>query len=204
MELETMFVEQKWNILRELSYDERSPLQLSETLGTSMANISQQLRLLEAAKLVEKRKIKNRDKGKPRSLFSLTGDFGYLIAASKNFAQKQLVPLRGSRRAIMQIWFVENEELHEPLQQLYWSLYAEIKSIEGIVLVEGERTVSVFVCPKKGAEKKVSGIASCKNKDIKVVCKGITEMRADLKRIRSGSFYVLHDPREEFTFVVQK
>ena len=75
MELEPMFTEQKWNILKCLSEEKYSPLQLAEKLDTTMANISQQLRLLEAANLVKKKKIKNRDKGKPRTLFSLTDDY---------------------------------------------------------------------------------------------------------------------------------
>ena len=52
-----MFTEQKWNILQCLSKDKFSPIQLAEKLNTTMANISQQLRLLEAANLVKKEKI---------------------------------------------------------------------------------------------------------------------------------------------------
>ena len=39
----------------------------------------------------KKEKIKNRDKGKPRTLFSLTGDYAYLISAMDNFADKKLL-----------------------------------------------------------------------------------------------------------------
>ena len=59
MELETLFTEQKWNILKSLSEGKFSPLQLANRSNTTIANISQQLRLLEAAELVKKEKIKN-------------------------------------------------------------------------------------------------------------------------------------------------
>ena len=55
-----MFSEQKWNILRCLSQGKSSPLQLAGKLNTTMANISQQLRLLEATNLVKKEKIRNK------------------------------------------------------------------------------------------------------------------------------------------------
>jgi hypothetical protein len=41
MELELMFSEQKWNILKCLADGKASPLQLAEKLNTTMANISQ-------------------------------------------------------------------------------------------------------------------------------------------------------------------
>ena len=91
MELEPMFTQQKWNILKCLSEEKLSPLQLAEKLDTTMANISQQLRLLEAANLVKKEKIRNRDNGKPRSLFSLREDCAYLIPTMQKFANKKLL-----------------------------------------------------------------------------------------------------------------
>ena len=54
MELATLFTEQKWNIIKSLSLGKFSPLQLAQRSDTTMANISQQLRLLEAASLVKK------------------------------------------------------------------------------------------------------------------------------------------------------
>ena len=56
MELASMFTEQKWNIIKALSENKYSPLQLAEKLDTTMANISQQLRLLEASNIVKKEK----------------------------------------------------------------------------------------------------------------------------------------------------
>ena len=108
MELETMFTEQKWNIIKCLSEEKFSPLQLAEKLDTTMANISQQLRLLEASNLVKKEKIKNRDKGKPRTLFSLTDDHAYLISAMQSFADKRLLKITPHHKTILRIWFLEN------------------------------------------------------------------------------------------------
>src|SRR3989344_7343405 len=122
MEMESMFTEQKWNILRELSSEKASPLQLAEKLNTTMANISQQLRLLEASNLVKKEKIKNRDKGKPRTLFSLTHDHAYIIPTMSNFAEKKLLKVEDHHRIILKIWFLVNPDLHSPLEKIYWKI----------------------------------------------------------------------------------
>ena len=65
MELEGLFSGTKWDILRLIAKEPRNPLELARVLGTSIANISQQLRLLEAAGLVRKEKVSNRERGKP-------------------------------------------------------------------------------------------------------------------------------------------
>jgi DNA-binding HxlR family transcriptional regulator len=122
MELESMFSEQKWNILRSLSIEKLSPMQLAQRLNTTTANISQQLRLLEAANLVKKEKIKNRDKGKPRTLFSLAEDYAYLIPAMDNFADKKLIKVTQHHRIILKIWFLERHDVQFLIEKIYWKI----------------------------------------------------------------------------------
>ena len=134
MELATMFADQKWNILKCLSEEKLSPLQLSSKLDTSMANISQQLRLLEAASLVKKEKIKNRDKGKPRTLFSLTKDYAYLISTMDNFTDKKLIRVTDHQKIILRIWFSENQELQQHLEKIYWKIKPFLGNVHSISL----------------------------------------------------------------------
>gem|GEM_PF-6159346 len=190
-----MFVEQKWNILRELSSEPRSPLQLSESLNTSMANISQQLRLLEAANLVGKHKIKNRDKGKPRSMFSLTGDYGYLIAASRGFANKGLLTLDDQKRAILQIWFVKNANLHQPLQQMYWSLVPFLDDIEIVAVVDKGIDHVLYVGAKKGIVGKVQAMLEPFKavEDLVIKVGGIADVRSELASLRPRSLSYLQN-----------
>ena len=136
-----MFTEQKWNILQCLSKDKFSPLQLAEKLNTTMANISQQLRLLEAANLVKKEKIKNRDKGKPRSLFSLNEDIAYLIPAMHNFANKKLLRVKDHHRIVLKIWFLENPELHPHIEKLYWRIEPYLSQIKAIVVRQSSKEI---------------------------------------------------------------
>lgn len=134
MDIETMFTEQKWNILKCLSEEKYSPLQLAEKLDTTMANVSQQLRLLEASNLIKKEKVKNRDKGKPRTLFSLSKDYAYMISASDKFAEKRLLGVNEHHKTIMRIWFLEDMEMQYTLERLYWRLEQDIKDVAAIAV----------------------------------------------------------------------
>ena len=94
MEHETLFTASKWDILKQLEHGPSSPLELSKVCGTSIANISQQLRLLEMAGLVTSRRISNKAKGKPRILYSLAGNLSYMIATTDDFVDKKVLQLR--------------------------------------------------------------------------------------------------------------
>ena len=101
MDIETLFTSTKWEIIEALSVKSHSPLELSKKLNTTMANISQQLRLLEALDLVKKKKVSNRDKGKPRTLYSLSADYAYIILFAQGVAQKKLIQLAPSTKTIV-------------------------------------------------------------------------------------------------------
>jgi len=158
-----MFSEQKWNILKSLSYGKSSPLQLAEKLNTTMANISQQLRLLEATNLVKKEKVKNRDKGKPRTLFSLNGDSAYLALAMQGFAGKTLLKVGEHQKIILRIWFL-GPEISEKVESVYWKVKPLMDNVNFIAFDSITNNL-VLVCEKKADVEKAAG----KNKEIGVV-----------------------------------
>jgi predicted transcriptional regulator len=88
MEQETLFTSAKWNILKALALEKKSPLELAEIANTSMSNISQSLRFLELANIVKSERISNRDKGQPRVVYSLANDNAYLIITAEGLVEK--------------------------------------------------------------------------------------------------------------------
>ena len=108
MEQATLFTEQRWKILKRIAREPLSPLQLAQATGTSMANMSQQLRLLEAVGIVKKEKVPNRDRGKPRTLFSLAGDCAFMAILTGEVAEKKLVKLASDQAALLRIVFIED------------------------------------------------------------------------------------------------
>jgi len=193
MELETLFTEQKWNILKSLSKGSFSPLQLSSQSNTSMANISQQLRLLEASSLVGKRKIPNRDKGKPRSLYHLSKDFAYLIQVSDGFADKKLLDLDPHQKARFTLWFLKQKNLQYVFEKWFWKIEAHLPQITGILLIEQQlqeqdKKLPVYIITTKPPElkKKLGSIeikdASGSTKTIVSECISIEQLKAVVKK----------------------
>lgn len=91
----------KWDIIKALSKESLSPLELSKLLNTTIANISQQLRLLQAANLIKKQKTGQAKAGKPRTLFSLSEDYAFIAVFSKGFAEKKLVKITEKNKQLI-------------------------------------------------------------------------------------------------------
>ncbi|MGB9748558.1 MAG: ArsR/SmtB family transcription factor [Candidatus Woesearchaeota archaeon] len=94
MNLETLFSGSKWDIIKKLSERRYSPFELSRELNTTVANISQQLKILEMLGIIKREKAENHnEKGKPKTRFALADDFAYIILLSRDAADKKLLKL---------------------------------------------------------------------------------------------------------------
>jgi DNA-binding transcriptional regulator GbsR (MarR family) len=93
MDLETLLTGTKWEILVILADKPSSPTELAEKLNTTIANISQQIRLLQTAGLIKKQRTGFGQPGKPRMLFSLSDDYALITVLSKGFAKKKLIQI---------------------------------------------------------------------------------------------------------------
>ncbi len=197
MESEILFTEQKWNILKFLSENDYSPLELSDITETSRANISQQLKLLDAVNLIKKKKVPNRDKGKPRAMYSLTKDFAYLILVSNGFAGKSLIELDDHKKILMRIWLMEDQELQYYIEQAYLHVESIMKHIS-LLLVKGEGEPTMFLVGKGLKEKggKFSPILIKKPEGGQMRIKfEILDEEVIKKKLSSFEHcYVLHDP----------
>jgi predicted ArsR family transcriptional regulator len=108
MELETLLTGSKWEIIELLAQKKLSPIELAKSLNTTIANISSQLRLLQTAGLVKREKTGAAGAGKPRTLFSLSKDFGFITVFSKDFAQKKLLILKKEQKEVLKKWLKES------------------------------------------------------------------------------------------------
>ena len=101
MGLETLLTGTKWDIIELLSQQSMSPLELAEKLNTTIANISQQIRLLQTADLVETKKTRTSKPGKPRKLFSLSSDYAFVSIFSKGYAEKKLIKISEKQKQML-------------------------------------------------------------------------------------------------------
>ncbi len=143
MDIESMFSGGKWQLIELLSRKELSPLQLSEILGTSVANVSQQLKLLDLLGLLSTVKVPNREKGKPRTLYSLSNDYVYVISVLKNYAGKHLIKASPIHSAMARIMCIPETELHYPLMKLFWRLEPSFEYIKALYFDKSKATMFV-------------------------------------------------------------
>jgi DNA-binding transcriptional ArsR family regulator len=129
MEHETLFTATKWDILKILETGAKSPIEIAKGLNSSMANVSQQLRLLEMAGLVTSKRVSNRDKDKPRLLYSLAGNLSYMISTSDNFVDKKIIPLSEHNKIILHIWFLDDPQLRYALEKAFWQIEPQFASL---------------------------------------------------------------------------
>jgi len=81
-----------------------SPTELAKKLNTTVANVSQQLRLLQTAGLTKRKRISQLKPGKPRTQFSLSDDYALIIIISPDFAKKKLIRLTSEQKKAVKKW----------------------------------------------------------------------------------------------------
>jgi len=171
-----LLTDSRWNIIKELSEQEQTPTELAKKTNTSLANISQQLRLLEAYSLVKKeRKIKENKPGKPRTLFSIAKEVIYLIHISPNKSMRKELELNFVQKAVMNLWLhLESENLYY-LQKFFILNEELIKKCQAVTIVKtNHEQIELLIITKDVHEvrEKYSSqtITNLESKSKKIVC----------------------------------
>jgi len=204
MEQETLFTASKWDILKILSSGSKSPLQLAKLSNTSVANISQQLRLLEMAGLVQSKRISNRDKGQPRLLYSLVGNHSFLIASTQDFVDKKLLKLSEYNKVILKIWFLDNPKLHYYLEKSFWHIEENLSESDALIFeTSSSDDISLIIISDNPELKKELKKTSIKSPEgiSKTVLFNV-KTKAEFKRFfnnQAPNFYTLYDPSNLLT-----
>jgi len=195
MEQETLFTSSKWDILRCLESGKKSPIDLAKETNTSVANISQQLRLLELAGFVKSERVSNRDKGLPRILYSISDNHSYIVASMPGFVNKKFLKLHDHQKCTLKIWFLDNVNLQRYIERFFWAhLEQNLDKIDAIALDAkdfGHIKVSI-VSSSLDAKKFKDIVISGNNGPVKFSVNFVKD--SDAKKLLSNH-YVLHDPK---------
>jgi len=198
MELENLFTVSKWEILSNLSRGKQSPMELSQKLRTTMANISQQLRLLEFAGLVKKEKVSQRDAGKPRTLYFLSDDFAHLVLIGKNCAQKRLLHLNDHHITMLRIWMIDDSSLHYYIEKLYWKIEQSIEQLKFLVVDTKSPEITLYAATdSKELERKLQDtLLRPPQGDLRsFVVKVVPEKEIQGRLDKLAAMHVVYDPK---------
>lgn len=192
MEQETLFTSSKWDILKCLEAGKKSPLDLAKETNTSVANISQQLRLLELAGFVKSERISNRDKGLPRILYSVTDNHSYIVASTPGFVDKKFLILQEYQKCVLRIWFLDNPNLQRYVERFFWSIEKHLDKIDIIAMDSKDFTnVKVAILTNNIELKKLKDLTvDGQSGPVKFSVNFIREQ--DVKKSLSN-YYIIHD-----------
>ncbi|GBE20026.1 MAG TPA: transcriptional regulator [Candidatus Pacearchaeota archaeon] len=145
MDFDLFFSSQRWRILEIIAKKPSSTTEISQKLNTTPSYVSQQLKLLEAADIIVKERTGFAEKGKPRTVFSLSREILHLNVLMKGLPIKKTIPLSDYHKIILRIWLLDNAELHYHIEKLYWRLEKDLKNIRSIFIDTSSIKPKVFV-----------------------------------------------------------
>lgn len=189
MEQSSLFTTSKWDLLQVLSKGEASPIELAAQAHTSLANISQQLRLLELAGFVSSHRIPNRDKGKPRIVYSLTDEFAFIVVAATNFVEKRFIKLSSFQKAVLRCWFCPDASLVPYLRRSLDDIFTYKPTTVAFDLAS-----QTFII--------VSDVSA---KDTKITCApaGLASKQFSLKLIKEDALATLMKTKTSLYFLIE-
>jgi len=159
VELDSFLATPRWEILRAILDNPSSPMEISEKLGTTISFISQQLKLLEAAGLVIKKRTGAVDKGKPRTIFSIPKESVYLIPLANDISNKKLIPLTREHKIILKIWTEVEQNIQPILEKFFWKIEPFLDVIDGIFIHSKNFSLKIYILSKdKSLIQKINNI----------------------------------------------
>lgn len=159
MEFDEFLTQPKWQILELIAKKPTSPVKISEQINTSVAYVSQQLKLLEAASIIKKYRTKESSKGKPRLIYSIYEDVFYITALINETPIKKKISPSVRQKAVLKIWTIENKNLSYVSEKLFWRLESNFDKIQEI-LVDENKSKIIIVADNKSIDSTISSLAN--------------------------------------------
>lgn len=105
-----MLSNNRWIILKEIAEVPQSPSDLALKTGTSLSNITQQLKLLEAYRVVRKERSEEKNSGKPRTIYYLNSEFAYAVVLKNGMAERKIFFVDHGNEMFFNIFFSMSQE----------------------------------------------------------------------------------------------
>jgi len=194
MELDSFLSSPRWDMLKIIMNKPSSPMEIAQQLQTTNSFVSQQLKLLEATGLVKKQKTGAFEKGKPRSLFSISEESIYLVPLAKDAPEKKLVPLSEEGKVIVNIWQLEDKKIQIILQKFFWQIQDQLEKIKAISVYTKTARPKIYITSKETSlSHKINGIQ--KNLENKFAFQ-LTPSSVPLEKLETGHLFSIYASQE--------
>jgi predicted transcriptional regulator len=196
MDQEILFTGSKWDIIAHLSNAPKSPLELAKLAKTSIANVSQQLRLLEMAGMVKSIRVPNRDKGQPRIVYSLVKDTAFIITTTRTYAGKKLIDIDHRDLAILRIFSASEGETRHAFERAFWTVEPDLEKIQAILVDTKNLGITLFTADPQVRKKYQTLNIKRKGDDLHV--KTFFAGKDDVHALSQKKPVVIYDPQNHF------
>lgn len=168
MKLE-LFSDAKWEILSELGKTPQSPSELSKKFGTTISNITQQLKLLEYSGLVGKKKGISIGPGKKKTIYRIKDDKTFVISLSSNGVKKKELKKNPRQSVMTNIWLYAKEEDKYFIEKFFWENEFLLDSNQILLKKRGDKKITVVVVGAKLKTLKTNITNGTESKDFEVL-----------------------------------
>lgn len=142
MDFDSVMNSSRWDILKMIALEPASPVKISEEIGTSVAYVSQQLKLLEVAGVLRKKRTGSSERGKPRTVYSIAKELVSITSLIDRAPGKIQFEPNSRQKAMIAIWSLPSN-LHYLLEKLHWTLDG-LSGVRGIYFESSSKS-RVFV-----------------------------------------------------------
>ena len=154
MRFESVLDSSKWHILSAIANGATTPSEVAKATRTSLPNVSQQAKVLEALNLIATTTGSATQPGRPGLRYQLGKELAYIAMARKGFAGTKTVPLDAFHTAILNTWFLERPEDHYVLFQFLLQHEDHLKACSvGVSDARGDEIHLLIIAPGEKLEK---------------------------------------------------
>ncbi len=160
MDYESILTGSRWEMLKSLTEGPKTATEIAESINTSLPNVSQQIKLLEAYGIVEHRKKPREKPGKPKKKYRIKEKIAHITMIANGCGEKKKVTPDTEEEAILRTFFLE--EHGRPLRKFIVNHGEILEKAESIVVsnIEDKKIDLLFI----GRTEKVEEIREEKNK----------------------------------------
>ncbi|MBU1321570.1 MAG: winged helix-turn-helix domain-containing protein [Nanoarchaeota archaeon] len=152
MDTEELLSKSRWKILKELAKAPRSAVEIAKKTSQSVANVTQQLQLLEAYHLIKKasdeKDPKEHKPGKPKTRYLLSQEILLTTVLKSGIAEKKVLKFKEAddfQKFLINLFFIIDPEYHNHLIK-FVSITDMIQKADTIAyLKSGEKEIEIMI-----------------------------------------------------------
>jgi hypothetical protein len=143
MDYQTLLQSGRWEIIKAISKGRASATELARLTKSSLPNVSQQVKLLEAYDLIEYVKEQRSKLGKPRQLYGLKHDVCHIAFARHGFAEKRFFNPDAYHALLLNVLFIPSMQDHAYLHKFL--LNDELLRCSVAFVKSSEHEIELFI-----------------------------------------------------------